>query len=184
MVERLTPEPDRIAGHNIPYRGDVDHGVPSGQIESTDEAHYHLGRPVEWQDNPKEDVEPIPVRIVRQGAREIKRVVTQIIRLPFGNPPAPVQLCGRDEKRVSITIHNAGSSSNSANDRVIVGNADVSAFTGHIIPWGGSLTLNTTEPLWILNPSGNPPGGTGGLGSSAGNDIIVSTIIEVAEREG
>lgn len=179
MVDRLTPEPDRIAGNNIPYRGDVDHGVPSGRVESTDEAHYHLGRPVEFLDDPTEDIVPIPVRIVGQGARETKRVNTNIYRLdPTLNQRMPI--AGRDEKRDKITVSNIGNGVGAS--PVFVGGENVSQVSGFMLAAGASIALITNEPLYVYatqTPFPAPP-----FAAQTADPVYVSVIIETSEREG
>ena len=142
-VKSLTPVPDTIAGNNLPYRGNVDHGVPGPDVESTDEAHYHMGRPVEYEDEPK-PIDAVPVRIVGQSSREIRRfhVGNHII-----DNTQVRQIAPRGESRLSVKIANL-----SADQTIFIGpDATISAYAGgYPIGPGKDISLVSTEPIYAV----------------------------------
>lgn len=97
----LTPQVESYAGQNFPWRGIETHGV-----EPTDKpvepADWEDGRPVEYEE-PKPPPDPVPVRIVSEGSRELRQFRT------FGaytgdNTSAPRALIGQDEERSRVTV--------------------------------------------------------------------------------
>jgi hypothetical protein len=147
-VGKLAPEEpveERVAGHNYPYRGMVDHGVPDNNGEPTDEAHYWTGRPVEYVENPDEEPVPIPVRVVRgETGREIKAFSTMQLPLNVG---APQQVAGRNERRSLLKIRNIVGSAGA----VFIGNdPSLNAGMGYPLAAGEELTLTTTEPVYAF----------------------------------
>jgi hypothetical protein len=145
--DRFEPVPDTPAGENIPYRGVVDHGVAYDQPELTDEAHYHMGREVEYEPEMQEPT-PIPVRIVREGEREIRTIQTSHVTLAAGEGSR--QILGRDDRRTSVRIKNLGV------DNAFIGNMNVSQYSGWRLDADAlEITLSTTEPVYGLCPTGS-----------------------------
>lgn len=143
-IKALTPVIDEIAGVNLPYRGNVDHGVKSDEVENTDESHYWTGRPVEYAEEPKEDAEPIPVRIVNLGSREVKHF--HVARYSIDNKAAQM-VAGRSEQRTSLKITNL-----STTETIFVGpNPNVSTYAdGYPLGPGKDFSLVTTEPVYAI----------------------------------
>lgn len=70
----IEPVPERVAGHVFPYRGMETHGVdPNNNWRDPEEYDgYERGIEVDSEPLPQEP-DPIPVRVVQDGAREIRR---------------------------------------------------------------------------------------------------------------
>lgn len=152
----MQPIGETVAGENLPYRGTVDHGVPYTGVDPIDESRM-------WADSDKTDYEteekvadPIPVRVVNQGSREIKTFSSALYEIPAGPTSLdPVQICGRDEKRTQITIYHRGSETlwvASSRDDFATNSQGGPAYRAFPLAAEGKLTLSTTEPVWI---SGN-----------------------------
>jgi hypothetical protein len=139
--DRVTPVPDNPAGANLPYRGAVDHGVPYAEVEPTDEAHYHSGRPVEFlPEDTTDDVAPIAVRVVGSGTREIKQFRVFRSNVAPGNFTG---LVGRDSTRSSIKIRNIGA------ETVYIGDSmGVTNLSGYPLATDAELSLNTTDAVY------------------------------------
>jgi hypothetical protein len=180
-TNRMTPVPDNPAGPNIPYRGVVDHGVPYAEVESTDEAHYHMGRPVEYTDEPAEDVVPIPVRVVTAGAREKRYISHAVYSLDAGAGSLRIQIAQRDENRTNLLIRNVGGSgSNQIADMIFIGNENVSEFSGYALLVFGEVQLKTTEAVYAYKAAAAFPN----FPADSGFPVIVTVLSEITERIG
>ena len=173
----LAPVPDNPAGANIPYRGVVDHGVPYENQEMFDEAHYYTGRPVEYA--PEEhDPDPIPVRVVNDGMRELRRFsATQpVLSFSNGNAVQKVRLLGKNEHRTKALIRCVGRTDFLQTVFVFVGGPEVTPFDGYLMTNNQELTLNTTEEVWAYADTTRQPAAI-----PAGIDVILSVIAEFTE---
>lgn len=100
----MTTKP--IVGHNIPYRGIEDHGVPiskSINLDPDDSYWDESGESVVL--NEVESLpDPIPVRIVHEGTREIRRfrIINTYVGLSSGI------LLNHDSSRISAKIKHLG----------------------------------------------------------------------------
>lgn len=144
-----TPRTERVAGSVFAYRGQELHGVPmTGTPDLYDEVPD--GETVLVEELPPEP-DPIPVRIVKSGGRELSRWRTQ--RAYAGDDASA--LIGRDESRNTLRIRNLSST---AGDRVWIapdqGQAN-SAF-GYPLDPGVEITLNTEDPVFVRRDSASP----------------------------
>jgi hypothetical protein len=153
-----TPILEAVVGSNNPYRGSQDHGVmPTAKPSPTPDNTGSIPALFELEEPPPE---PIPVRIVQQGTREIRRFTTQ--QVPVGS--APVRVLGRDANRRAATVAVA--------DPVVVwfgGDFGVSAFSGWGLSNGGQLKIEANDEVWAV--------------SSDANQHIVFIALEYAVRE-
>lgn len=101
----LTPIPDNPAGDNVPYRGVVDHGVDWDESQSRDVPGYGDREVVTYEEPPNEP-EPVPVRIVEEGSRERRRVRT--VRAYAGGSTVGTSraILGEDDMRTRARIKN------------------------------------------------------------------------------
>lgn len=143
--EVVQPVPDRYARDFIPYRGDVDHGQKVGPAEIY---NRELNEAM-WKDEPEPDNEPedkspdpIPVRIVQSGKREIKSW-----RASRAYASSEVsRIVGRNDSRTSLRIKNLGKS------KVWIGEDAMTAAThiGYPLPVDSDLTLSAIEDVWAV----------------------------------
>lgn len=175
--EDYTPVPDNPAGANIPYRGVVDHGVPVQQEELPDEAHYWTGRPVEYLPEETEP-DPIPVRVVNQGARELRRFsATQpVLSFSNGNAVQQVRIAGRDENRTKLLIRVIGRTDFLQSVFVYIGGPGVTPYDGYLMTNNQELPLNTTEEVWAYADTTRQPNAI-----PAGIDVLLSVVQEFSE---
>lgn len=99
--EALKPEPEVYEGFNLPYLGVVDHGVEYTNevvdphvVDRTEEA-IQYGKPAP-------DPNPVAVRIVNEGAQEIR--AWRVHRYTVST--TPVQILNRNESRTRVFIKN------------------------------------------------------------------------------
>lgn len=137
----MTPIPDSVAGANLPYRGQVNHGVPYDGVNPIDESQYWSEEETDYEDE-AQAVDPIPVRVVNRGAREINRFSTRQFTTAIG---VPIQVADRNESRTSITIKCG------VNDPLFIGDANISLFSGFRLDPSVSHVLKTTEPVYVIS---------------------------------
>lgn len=120
----LTPVEDNPAGDNVPYRGVVDHGVPWDESDARDVPGYGERDAVVYEQAPVEQ-NPIPVYIVNEGGREVRRMRT-VRGVAGGSTNGRVRdILGFDEDRVSARIRNPG--------------ADIVYITENLSDWNGAV---------------------------------------------
>lgn len=145
-----TPLPS-VGGHSEPnvnaYRGTETHGVaPTG--------HFHDVDPIDPDDAivefeiPPEPPEPIPVRIVQEGKREL---IKSTVQHAYAAPGYQQRLVNRDTARKSCKISNLH-----ATDTVWISpDTSVQPYTGYPIKAGVEFTYNAQGALWCISGSGN-----------------------------
>lgn len=144
QTDRVQPTPERYAGENNPYRGVQEHGVEPTEESMQPPAHAE-GRPVVYEEPPEEQ-EPVPVRIVGEFGREIRLGQTDSVTLLKGQKR---QLLGKDDKRISALVRNMDEA-----ETVYIG------FTNNISSFAGGYPLepNAEMPLvvqgevWMFYP--------------------------------
>lgn len=148
---------------NIPYRGEVDHGVPHEPITGIDESAYWKDADETNYEDEAKAVEPIPVRVVNRGAREIKTFSSDVFVLAPGQPiTTAVQVVGRDENRTSLEIYVQGGGTVYVAPTKDAFSSYLPTVIGLVIRGampvavGGRITLSTTEPVWIGGNEDNP----------------------------
>lgn len=148
-VPVLKPEVEHVAGKVFPYRGTEQHGVsdPNIKIDYPDET---------WPDTTiaafeehKPDPEPVPVKIVRTGAREIRDWRTRQTVVTG----TPILVVGRNLDRTTVRIRNT-----SATIVAYIGNTvSVSAISGYPIAANSeSIPITTSEEIYGISGDGNP----------------------------
>lgn len=100
----LRPAVEGYTGNVFPYRGSEDHGVSATEkpLEPSDWEH---GVPVEYSERPI-DVDPVPVKIVTEGSRELRRFRVVV---GYAGSSSPRQILGQDEERSFVRIKNTTS---------------------------------------------------------------------------
>ena len=134
----VEPIPEEYVGENNPYRGIQDHGVePTGKpIGGPD---YEDDIPAFYEEV-KPDADPVPVRIVSAGGRELRRFNTWQEAVAAGTVR---MIAGRNNARNSIVILNTGT------DTIYVGSSEsVASYTGFPVGAGGTLSLNTEDAVY------------------------------------
>lgn len=146
-TEPIPPQMEAAEGDNIPYRGIVDHGVPVAHTfhdfagyEDTEE-----GSDKEYEKEP----DPIPVRIVTAGGRELRRARTWQDIVP--DTTTVRKIAGRNEARTSIVIYN-----NSAALVWVGFTESVTAYTGFPVNNAGTLSLKCENEIFAVGTSGTP----------------------------
>lgn len=101
-IRPIAPEPEAYVGENLPYRGVQPHGVPMEQdFVDLDEEAEEVNPPVEYE-TPSEPPEPVPVRIIQEFRKELKRWRTT----QWGVGNMPVMVAGRSSTRRRIIVSN------------------------------------------------------------------------------
>lgn len=150
----ITPVPERVRGHNNPYRGMEAHGVdPNNDTHDVEDYGWmekERGVVVSYEPAP-DPVDPIPVIVVQGQGRELKRFrVTRVTADGTGGQPK--SMLGRDAKRRSVIIKNTSA------DPVYIGHDQMSASPMHGFPLAQNetLTMNGTEPFFAQSSTTNP----------------------------
>lgn len=102
--EAIEPVPEAYVGTNHPYRGTETHGVED-TVDPLPGLEYGTGRLIEYDDPPTEPA-PIPVKIVTEGGREIKRFRPVISYAGGTTSIQPRMILGADDARSQATIKN------------------------------------------------------------------------------
>lgn len=133
----ITPVPEKVRGPNFPYRGYETHGV-----EPND--HAHNPEDYGWMEEKRgvvvqyetdaEPPDPIPVYVVQQGGRELRRFRVGRVTTDANNGQVKSML-GRDPLRRSVTIRNTST------DPVYIGHDQQSASPMHGYPLNQNDTL-------------------------------------------
>lgn len=140
--EPLPPVPEAYEGDNNPYRGTEAHGV-APTVEPRPVPGHASGRVVEF-DPPLPEPEPTPVVVVNTGARELRR--SRIFTSRAGTP-APVQLVGREEERITVKIKNVGASTVYIADEAATANAN----HGWPLAQNEVYESDTQDELWAFS---------------------------------
>lgn len=144
----IEPVPEHYAGYNNPYRGTETHGVEPTVDPRPVPTHAEFVE--ETFEPPIPEADPIPVVVVTQGGREIRR--SRIFQ-GKANANQNNQLVGRDEMRVKIRVKNLGASD------VYIGNNNNTANAAHGWPirqhevWESE----TQGELWVLSSHATDP---------------------------
>lgn len=104
---RVNPVEEHVQGEdwNNAYRGMEDHGVRGEK--ATDVPGYDHER-MAYQYIPEaHEVDPVPVRIVQQYSKELRKFRVVNVTVPTSSV---VQLCGRNETRTKVSIKNMAAS--------------------------------------------------------------------------
>lgn len=140
---REIPEPEHVAGeeYNQPYRGMEDHGV-TPPYKATAVPNYDDEREGYLPTPPEKEEEPIPVRVVQEFSKELKKFRVYTTTVATGTA---VNLCGRNEARSAIHIKNMAASGfiwishslSLCNDTF-----------GYAIASRGEIVINTENPVY------------------------------------
>lgn len=138
----IEPVPEHYEGYNNPYRGTELHGVEPNTEPRPVPSHASV---VDTEyDPPIPEPDPIPVRIVTTGGRELRRSRIYQGKANAGNCN---QILGRDEQRYKVKLKNLGTSV------VYVGNNDSTANANHGWPLAQDEVFEseTQDELWVLS---------------------------------
>lgn len=141
------PAAEVYAGENFPYRGIETHGVKPTADPTNMPDWRSDGRLVPVLTVPPNvEIEPVPVRIVNEGSREIKRWRNSTYLVP----DTAVQIVGRDRTRTRVLIRNVSTA-----DPIFIGtDSSLTPTFGYVLDFGATLELFSTEEIWaIANPT-------------------------------
>lgn len=156
--DRMTPDrPELIEEVNNlnPYRGTEDHGVPNKEKAGPypdytgHDAYLDNNSAIKWEDE-KPGIDPVPVVIVSQGQKELRRWYTN---LAMARTDTQLVL-GRNEARQTARIKNIGNVPVLLGPENAVGNG-----VGYPLAPGEEFTTNSEAEVWGVT---NPGAETGG----------------------
>lgn len=136
--QHLNPVLESFRGSNHPYRGIEIHGV-----EDTEQPHDPVperpdGTRTVLYDEPAKEIDPVPVKIVTEGRKELRRA--QFSTYSVGN--TPTRIIGR-RSRESVNIKNDGPF-----DVVLTAEPIVGLIAGYKLPVNDSISLDTEDDIW------------------------------------
>lgn len=138
--------------YGIPYRGDVDHGMEQrfdySNVLSEDEVTEH--EDVIAVEHDIAEPTPVPVRIVSQGSRELRRWTTHFVMADN----AARLLLSRREDRITARIKNVGN----VNVLLAPENA-LSSATGYPLAPGEEFSTNGEAEVWGIAQAASASGG-------------------------
>lgn len=150
----IAPVPEEYEGHNNPYRGTEEHGVtPNTQphdpdVYGVDPDNPNQGHLVKIEMSDKEP-DPIPVRVVQEYKRELRRFGSDRISLDFTtvNNPAgrPIELLGRSDSRSSVKLINL----DGTNTILVSNTREEINVRGYPLLPGKELSLTTEDPIFV-----------------------------------
>lgn len=143
-TEPLQPAPEKYEPINFPYRGQEQHGVPAEQRPWIP----HDATVDSWDGpdpiaEPAPEIEPVPVVIVTDSAREIRS--WRAYQSAVSNHPN--LLVGQNPNRTRARIRNLAAPNG---DEVYIGHtSNVSSLDGYPIPPGEELVIETEEEIYV-----------------------------------
>lgn len=148
----LTPVPERVAGDVFAYRGMETHGVePNAEYAAPQDFHDELDETQQYEEEPEPEA-PVPVYIVQNGGRELRRFrVTRVLTGAVGTNA--IQVVGGGPLRRKTTIVNTH-----ATDLVYIGNdmATASPMHGFPLPAGGTFETDSNDTaVWAISSTAN-----------------------------
>lgn len=149
--EPATPIAETYAGDNNPYRGTEQHGVEDNNEPHPTPGYTTRNVPVRT-DPPPPNYDPIPVRIVEEGGREIRSMRTVVMFAP--NSGNAALILGRDENRTFARFKNPDEA------QVIYINhnphtVDSAAMNGFPVGPGEHYETQTQEEVYASAPGGS-----------------------------
>lgn len=150
--ERVKPVPEKYEGVNFPYRGIENHGVaaPKDAAYDTREFQWDEEEQTDYEE-PLPEVEPIPVRVVTENARE--RLDWRAVRIRVNDQAQ--RILGRHEMRRAVRIKVHWQTDGVDSLPIFLGNdAGIQPYTGFQLDRGEMLyPFLSTEDVWaICNP--------------------------------
>lgn len=144
-----TPIPDVYKpDYLIPGRGAVNHGVEIPQYSGFEPTvSYDDSKEAEAYEPYEKELAPIPVRLVDNGSRELRRFRTFKMTPPADG--SPTSLLGRDENRTKVTINT------DLDSGMLVAISDtreaLMSAQGFRLAQVGSLTINTEDAIYFAS---------------------------------
>lgn len=146
----VTPVPERVQGHVFAYRGMETHGVDPNNDPRDPEDYGWMegqrGTPIDFEPAPNPP-DPIPVIIVQNAGRELKR-----FRTTRGSVDSRVQcVLGRDPLRRKVLIRNTSA------DPVYIGDSQQAASPMHGWPLAQNETVSieTQSDIYAVSSTSN-----------------------------
>lgn len=99
--QAIQPVPEHYVGSNHPYRGTEDHGI-ADTVHPDDDINYDGTRDAYFELEPHAP-DVVPVRIVQQDGKPTRRLF-RTRQVPFNVDDPPVQILGRNDRRISARI--------------------------------------------------------------------------------
>lgn len=139
----LQPIPDRIEPVNFPYRGQEQHGVEvEGKPWIPKDADEQSWESTVDYAEPERPLEPVPVRIVSETARETKHW-----RAWRHTAEQNATMCaGRNLNRTRIRIRNMSTDT----DVFISGDSNCSVYAAFPLPFGTEIVLETETEVYCV----------------------------------
>ena len=145
--EAVPPVPEEYEGDNNPYRGTESHGVAAVNKPSPVAGYESTAEGVHYLDEVITD-EPIPVRVVQDRGRELRRWQANAFVLTAAG--GPVRIATRNLTRTRLRVFNSSVAENAwiSNER-LDSSGTFAAFK--LVP--GSVELLAQDDVWCFSDS-------------------------------
>lgn len=140
-----TPIPDSYKpDYLMPGRGAVNHGVEIPRYSGYEPTvSYDDSMELEAVEAYEKPLEPIPVRLVDNAGREMRRFRTSKFNLDVGG--IAKRVLGRDSNRSKVTFYNSGST-----PVILSDNASSAQYDGFTIPGKSSFSLISEDEIFMV----------------------------------
>lgn len=144
------PIPESQMNRVLPYRGVEYHGVDPGNVMPVEDTDSEGGSVVTtYFEQGEDDVNPVPVRIVKEAAHEYAQWRAWQVSIPT---ISPVLVGGLKNGRTSVRIRHLGTSGGA---RIWIGpDSSVTAVTGFPLDPGADISLVGEAPVWAIAETG------------------------------
>jgi hypothetical protein len=146
--ERVQPVPDTVAeiGDNIPYLGDVDHGVKGMHDFNTALVPDDTVRKVEYAKD--DDMAPIPVRVVASDDHSEVRKMFRTNSFPVpALGSSPLRIASRNDHRTKLTLANT----DAANAIYVSDQPDYTGLASFILGAKERIEFTHTSEVYVLS---------------------------------
>lgn len=141
----IRPRIEEYEGHNVPYRGTVDHGVDLDAVEYRETEEDFPDPEMDGREVPiyeeEELPDPIPVIIVNRSSREMLRHQATMVTI---DSETPTRIAGKDLNRTSCHLRNVD------NPPIYIGASDQTrAYNSYKLDSGQDIQLHTQDEVWV-----------------------------------
>ena len=144
------PMPEGFGVQYFPYRGSEFHGVDPGKVPKVADEDTEGGKvDLSYYEPPKADIDPVPVRVVKEATNEYAKFQTWQVTL---NNVSPILVAGRKNGRQNLRVRNF---STVGTNRLWLGaDVNVTSYTGYPLSGNDEVVFLGEAPVYGIADSG------------------------------